>query len=158
MPRCGVVMPFFAGEIFVSEVYQKPVLDQTGEEIGKLKDIIVIRGEPFPAVSALIIASRIETFLLPWDTVNLFNKRVISVNVLAKNLGPASVAATDILVYRDLLDKQIVDINGAKLVRVNDLELADVKGSLCLVAADIGLPAKAWTGDARRKTFQPAAF
>jgi Mg2+ transporter MgtE len=31
-----------------------------------------------------------------------------------------------------------VDINGAKLVRVNDLELGDVKGKLCLVAADIG--------------------
>ena len=56
-----------------------------------------------------------------------------------KNLVPASVAPTDILVYRDLLDKQIVDINGAKLVRVNDLELCDVKGTLCLVAADIGL-------------------
>jgi magnesium transporter len=132
-------MPFFAGEIFVSEVSQKPVLDQTGEEIGKLKDIIVIRGEPFPAVSALVVGSGKDTFLLPWNSVNLFNKRVISVNVLVKNLGPASVSPTDILVYRDLLDKQIVDINGAKLVRVNDLELCDVKGALCLVAADIGL-------------------
>jgi magnesium transporter len=50
-----------------------------------------------------------------------------------------SASPTDILIYRDLLDKQIVDINGAKLVRVNDLELGDVKGKLCLVAADIGL-------------------
>jgi Mg2+ transporter MgtE len=38
-----------------------------------------------------------------------------------------------------MLDKQIVDIDGAKLVRVNDLELGDVSGKLCLVAADIGL-------------------
>jgi magnesium transporter len=132
-------MPFFAGEIFASEVFKKPVLDQTGEEIGRLKDIIVVRSEPFPAVSALVVASGKVTYLLSWDSVNLFNKRVISVNVLMKNLGPASVSPTDILMYRDLLDKQIVDINGAKLVRVNDLELADVKGALCLVAADIGL-------------------
>jgi len=39
-------MPFFAGDIFVSDVFKKPVLDQAGEEIGKLKDIIVGRGTP----------------------------------------------------------------------------------------------------------------
>ena len=74
-----------------------------------------------------------------WDIINLFNRRVISVTALCKNLIPSDVASTDILINRDLLDKQIVDINGAKLVRVNDLELRDVKGRLCLVAADIGL-------------------
>jgi magnesium transporter len=132
-------MPFFAGEIFVSEVHKKPVLDQTGEEIGRLKDIIVITGEPFPAVSALVVSSGKHQFVISWGNVNLFNKRVISANVLSHNLGPASIAPTDILIYRDLLDKQIVDINGAKLVRVNDLELSDVRGKLCLVAADIGL-------------------
>jgi magnesium transporter len=132
-------MPFFAGEIFVSEVFKKPVLDQTGEDIGKLTDIIVGMGEPFPSVTALVAASGKETFIIPWDIVNLFNRRVISVNALIQNLGPASVSPNDILICRDVLDKQIVDINGAKLVRVNDIKLGDIKGRLCLVAADIGL-------------------
>ena len=132
-------MPFFAGEIFVSEVLKKPVLDQTGEDIGRLTDIIVSMGEPFPSVTALVAAGGKETFIIPWDIVNLFNRRVISVNALMQNLGPASVSPNDILICRDVLDKQIVDINGAKLVRVNDLKLGDVKGRLCLVAADIGL-------------------
>ncbi len=132
-------MPFFAGEIFISEVYKKPVLDQTGEEIGRLKDVVVGMGETFPAVTALIVASNKETYILPWDVVNLFNRRVISVNAILQNLGPALPSANDILICRDVLDKQIVDINGAKLVRVNDLKLGEVKGRLCLVAADIGL-------------------
>ena len=132
-------MPFFAGEIFVSEVYKKPVLDQTGEEIGRLKDIIVGLGEPFPAVTSVVISAGKDTYLIPWDMINLFNRRVISVNARRDVLKPSEVAPSDILIYRDLLDKQIVDINGAKLVRVNDLELGDVKGKLCLVAADIGL-------------------
>jgi CBS domain-containing protein/sporulation protein YlmC with PRC-barrel domain len=132
-------MPFFAGEIFVSEVTKKPVLDQTGEEIGKLKDVIVGLGEPFPAVTSLVISAGKDTYLVPWDMINLFNRRVISVNARKAVLKPAEVASTDILICRDLLDKQIVDINGAKLVRVNDLELGDVKGKLCLVAVDIGL-------------------
>jgi CBS domain-containing protein/sporulation protein YlmC with PRC-barrel domain len=132
-------MPFFAGEIFVSEVYKKPVLDQTGEEIGKLKDVIVGLGEPFPAVTTVVISAGKDTYLVPWDMINLFNRRVISVNARMDVLKPAEVGPSDILICRDLLDKQIVDINGAKLVRVNDLELGDVKGKLCLVAADIGL-------------------
>ena len=120
-----------------AHLYKKPVLDQTGEEIGKLKDIIIGMGEPFPAVTGIVVTNR-ENYVLPWDIINLFNRRVISVTALGKNLIPSSIAPNDILIYRDLLDKQIVDINGAKLVRVNDLELTDVKGRLCLVAADIG--------------------
>jgi len=131
-------MPFFAGEIFVSEVLKKPVLDQAGEEIGRLKDIIVGPGEPFPPVQALVLSKRGHLVLLPWDTINLFNRRVISVNVRAEDLSPASLLPTDILICRDLLDKQIVDINGAKLVRVNDLKFGDVAGRMSLVAADVG--------------------
>ena len=132
-------MPFFVGEIFVSEVYKKPVLDQTGEEIGKLQDIMVGMGETFPAITSLVVADGSQTYLIPWDMINLFNRRVISVNARTEDLKPAKPSPTDILIFRDVLDKQIVDINGAKLVRVNDLELGDVKGKLCLVAADIGL-------------------
>jgi len=132
-------MQFYPGDIFISDVHKKAVLDQTGEEIGKLKDIIVSIGEPFPPVVTLIVTAGRETYLLPWNQVNLFNKRVISVNIRIDGIIPAQPSPTDILICRDILDKQIVDINGAKLVRVNDLELGDVKGKLCLVAADIGL-------------------
>ncbi len=132
-------MPFFASELFVSEVYRKPVLDQTGEVIGRLRDITVSMGEPYPAISGLVIASGRNIYTIPWESVNLFNRRVISINALRHNLVPSSPSASYIMIFRDMLDKQIVDIDGAKLVRVNDLRLADVKGSLCLVAADIGL-------------------
>ena len=81
-------MPFFAGEIFVSEVFKKPVLDQTGEEIGRLKDIIVGLGEPFPAVTALVVRPARKPISSSWDIINLFNRRVISVNALSKNLDP----------------------------------------------------------------------
>ncbi len=132
-------MPFFAGDIFISEVLNKPVLDQTGEEIGRLKDIVVGPGESFPSVQALLAASGRESYVLPWDRINIFNRRVISVSAYLKDMRPAAPQAADILLSRDFLDKQIVDINGAKLVRVNDLKLGEVKGKLCLVAADMGL-------------------
>jgi sporulation protein YlmC with PRC-barrel domain len=84
-------MPFFAGEIFVSEIINKPVLDQKGEEIGRLKDIVISPGEPFPAVSALVVAAGRTASIIPWDIVNLFNRRVISINIISAQLAPASV-------------------------------------------------------------------
>ena len=132
-------MPFFAGDIFASEVIKRPVLDQLGEEIGGLRDIVVGLGETFPAVIALVVGAGRTVYVIPWGTVNLFNRRVISINTYRKDLTPASPDPTDILLCRDILDKQIVDIYGAKLVRVNDLKLSDVNGRLCLVATDIGL-------------------
>src|SRR5512139_353969 len=132
-------MPFFAGDLFISDVHRKPVLDQAGEEIGKLRDITIGQGDPFPAVSSLIVASGKTTYLVPWDQINLFNKRVISVNLLRSDLRSSPLSSSDILICRDLLDKQIVDIHGAKLVRVNDLKIGEVNGRMCLIAADIGL-------------------
>jgi CBS domain-containing protein/sporulation protein YlmC with PRC-barrel domain len=132
-------MPFFAGDLFVSEVHRKSVLDQSGEEIGKLKDILVGQGDPFPAITALLVSSAKQFYVIPWQQVNLFNKRVISVNLQRSQLQPEEPPPTEIRMCRDLLDKQIVDIHGAKIVRVNDLKLGDVNGKMCLIAVDIGL-------------------
>ncbi|MDA8100154.1 MAG: CBS domain-containing protein [Nitrospiraceae bacterium] len=132
-------MPFFAGDIFVSEVYNKPVLDQAGEEIGKLKDLTLGLGDPFPAITSFIVQSGKQSFVVLWDQVNLFNRRVISVNLLKSALHASELSPSEVRICRDLLDKQIVDINGAKLVRVNDLKLGDVNGKICLIAVDIGL-------------------
>lgn len=132
-------MPFVSGEIFVSEVIGHPVLDRSGDEIGRLRDIVVGPGEPFPPLQALVISRRRSLAIIPWHQLQIFNRRVISVTILASDVSPASILPTDILICRDLLDKQIVDINGAKLVRVNDLKFGDVNGKACLVAADVGL-------------------
>jgi Mg/Co/Ni transporter MgtE len=45
----------------------------------------------------------------------------------------------EIRLWLDLQDKQIVDVEGRKIVRVNDIQLAPVRGRLRLVAVDVGL-------------------
>lgn len=131
-------MPYI-GELFVSEILKKPVLDKMGEEIGRLTDFLLIPGEVFPRVSALVVTRRGKTYVINWDAVNIFNKRILSATLLADGLAPEEVSEGALVICRDLLDKQIVDIDGAKVVRVNDLKLGEVHGHLCLVAADVGL-------------------
>ena len=52
---------------------------------------------------------------------------------------PAPPDEDALYLVADLLDKQIVDVDGRKVVRINDLELARTAGKLRVVAADVGV-------------------
>ena len=50
----------------------------------------------------------------------------------------APADAVSLYLIKDLFDKQIVDVDGRKVVRINDIEVARTGGALRVVAADIG--------------------
>lgn len=131
-------MPYI-GEIFVSELLKKPVLDKMGETIGILTDFILVPADVFPRISAIVVKHRKKQLAVPWEAVNIFNKRIVSISIREKDLVPQGIFEEDMLLCRDILDKQIVDINGAKVVRVNDLKMGEFHGNLCLMAADVGI-------------------
>src|SRR5512144_2723949 len=110
-------------DLFLSSVLGKPVIDQQGQEIGKLWDLVMIPGEGFPEVSHLLVKKRKLIFSFPWPEIMLFNSFVISVRTRSTELPAYLSREGEILVSRDILDKQIVDVEGAKVVRVNDLKL-----------------------------------
>lgn len=131
-------MPLF-GEVFVSELLKMLVLDPMGDELGAVKDFIVIKGEPLPRVSALILEKRKKQFLLEWTNVGIFNRRIISSNIYASKVKLYEPSDNDLMIARDIFDKQIVDANGAKVVRVNDVKLEGQNSSACLIAVDVGI-------------------
>jgi flagellar motility protein MotE (MotC chaperone)/sporulation protein YlmC with PRC-barrel domain len=131
-------MPFF-GEVFSSEIIKKPVLDPKGGELGKVKDLEIVKGDTLPKVSALILERKKKGFRLPWSDLNIFNKKIISSTVYRDNLQPYEYNEESLLICRDILDKQIVDVNGAKVVRVNDIKLEGLNTDAVLIAIDVGM-------------------
>jgi magnesium transporter len=131
-------MPFF-GELFVSEILRKPVLDPKGDELGRVRDLVIVKGEPLPKVSALIIDRKKNIVKLSWNDLNIFNKKIISANVYGDALQPCELNEKDLLIVRDIFDKQIVDANGAKVVRVNDVKLEGYNSEAILIAVDVGI-------------------
>jgi CBS domain-containing protein/sporulation protein YlmC with PRC-barrel domain len=129
----------FLGELFVSEILKKPVLDPKGEELGRVKDLVIVKGEPLPKVSSLILERKKDLFTLPWTDLSIFNKRIISANIYSEALQPYELNEEDLLLVRDILDKQIVDVNGAKVVRVNDVKLEGYDTEAVLIAVDVGM-------------------
>lgn len=131
-------MPLF-GELFVSEVLGQPVLDPRGEELGRLKDLVIVKAEPLPKVSAIIIEQKKRPYRIEWSSLKLFNKRIITARIQSSELMTYDISSPDLLVVRDLLDKQIVDVNGVKVVRVNDIKLEGYESEALLIAVDVGI-------------------
>ena len=125
------------GDLFLSSVLGKPVINQQGREIGMLWDLVMIPGAVFPEVSNLLVKKGKKIFSFPWKDITLFNSFVISVVTGAKESIFQSRDG-EILVKRDILDKQIVDVEGAKVVRVNDLKLVRNDSHLDIISVDIG--------------------
>ena len=131
-------MPLF-GELFVSELLKKPVLDPKGDELGRLKDFVVIKGDPLPCVSALILEEKKKQYCLEWENVGIFNKRIVSSKVYSPRVAPYEPSDEILLIVRDIFDKQIVDADGAKVVRVNDVQLEGQDNDACVSGADVGI-------------------
>jgi magnesium transporter len=126
-------------QVYFSRVLGKIVINDQGVRIGTLADLVMVPGEGFPQVSHLIVRQRKRTVIIHWSSISLFNRFVISVKGSAKDFDKYLESDTEILVKRDILDKQIVDVDGAKVVRVNDIKLGKYKEFLCILSVDIGL-------------------
>ncbi|WP_265550863.1 magnesium transporter [Trichlorobacter lovleyi] len=126
-------------EIYLSSVIGRSIITSSGQEVGTLRDLIMVPGEVFPEVSHLVIRRGRNLELLPWGMVKLFTHIVISTTgTIPTGLTSYIPAEGEILVRHDLLDKQIVDVDGAKVVRVNDVKLGNLHDKLCIFSVDIG--------------------
>ncbi|MBN2143889.1 MAG: magnesium transporter, partial [Candidatus Aureabacteria bacterium] len=130
--------------IYLSQIIAIPVLDSTtNRKIGYVEDLTAGLKEMYPKVSSLIIQKkwgRTRTSV-PWKNVKHFTEnRQIMVemegSVTSENL---ILSENEILLKKTFWDKQIVDISGSKVVRVNDLHLLREDYHLWVVHVDIGM-------------------
>src|SRR5216684_211843 len=123
---------------YLSEIQQRRVIEPNGNEVGTLKDLAVVPQGQFPAVQWAILATGDGEQVVKWadmaQEIGHLRLRGRREAMQTVTLPPEALRLS-----RDLLDKQIVDTHGAKVVRVNDLQLSDVDGQLRLVGADVGL-------------------
>jgi CBS domain-containing protein/sporulation protein YlmC with PRC-barrel domain len=126
--------------LFLSQLVGRPVRDRHGEPFGRVRDLIVALGERYPPVTGLVVrvAGGREIFL-PWSDVEEVDESGARLRTSSIDITSFRQRPNEIRLWLDLQDKQIVDVEGRKIVRVNDIQLAPVRGRLRLVAVDVGL-------------------
>lgn len=127
---------------YLSQMIGLPVVDATGEKIGVVNDLGIATGEVFPRVTSLAFKGPSKTpFMISWRKyVESITDEQVTLSVSAPDIRFSYLQPSELLLARDLLDKQIVDTQGLKVVRVNDLKLSlSGKNQLRLLGAEVGL-------------------
>lgn len=127
--------------MFASELLGDPIVGRLQEPVGRVKDIIITLGEAFPKVAGLLItleSDKKEAVLLLGE-IDHIGPQFVATREVKDRVPYGKVREGDILLFRDIIDKQIVDVDGARVIRVNDLKLAKVNQDVRLIAADVGL-------------------
>jgi len=132
----GVSVIFTEG--FISEIVGRRTL-VNDLPFGKVTDFLVNNPEDtFPKIDGLIVKTSRGLRFAPIDTIaDVDDHGDVNLTVAPAEAAPPESQA--LYLISDLLDKQIVDVDGRKVVRINDLEIANTGGILRVVAADIGV-------------------
>jgi sporulation protein YlmC with PRC-barrel domain len=124
--------------LYLSQAIGRPVRDLQNEPIGKVADLIVAVGDRYPPVTGLVVSTDRRRIFLPWSSVASMDLSGAQLRTNTIDIDKFRQRPNEILLRDDLMDKQIVDIDGRKVVRVNDLRLDEIENSLRLVAVDVG--------------------
>ena len=125
---------------FVSELIGKIVTDVDGERVGTLKDLLAVMlvKNTHPQITAIVVKERNADRIISIEDVAVLIAPGIPLKARLENLRPHQITEDDLWLIRDVLDKQIIDMNGVRVVRVNDLELTRVNDSIFVSNVDIG--------------------
>jgi magnesium transporter len=126
--------------LFLSDILGKKIVDSAGKTIGRVYDLTAEFVEPYPIVTGIIFSSaqKRNPDFLPWkDVVDLDQNVSVSISEIAE-LSSLNLRQGELLLKDALLDKQVVDTDGAKIRRVNDLQFLKTRHGLHLVHVDVG--------------------
>lgn len=107
--------------IALTELLGAPVIEASGAQGGRVREVTLTPAEDPARISALIVRTKQGDRILPFSSVSSLNGGVRTNSAVSD----WTLAHPDglFLLGRDLLDQQIIDVHGRKVVRVNDVEL-----------------------------------
>lgn len=125
---------------FFSKILYKNIHNIDDSIIGTLHDLVVDFSASKPKVRAIVVKNGKREFFVTSDSlqIRLDEHNRYHVALASHNLEFTPVPENDIFLARDFLDKQIIDVEGKKVERVNDVRIASIRGKWSLLAVDIG--------------------
>ncbi|MDR7486528.1 MAG: CBS domain-containing protein [Armatimonadota bacterium] len=121
-----------------SRLLGRRVRDASGFLLGRLVDLAAEVHPARPRIVGLLLdVDRPRVALIPWGAVADLEPE-IRLNTDRAGLRPRPLQPDEITLRESLLDKQVVDTHGLRVVKVNDLFLSQANGDLLLTGVDVG--------------------
>ncbi|MFJ9453732.1 magnesium transporter MgtE N-terminal domain-containing protein [Kitasatospora sp. NPDC101447] len=119
-----------------------PVANQAGEEMGRVVDVVarLYGPEPYPPVTGLIIRIGRRRAFIAADAVDRILTGRVRLRTARVDLREFNRRPGEVLLARDVLDHQLVDVDGVQVTRAADLYLAPLAARTVLVGVDVSLP------------------
>ena len=125
----------------LTELLGRPVVDAAGTPAGRLRELVLAPQEDRARVSSFIVKTKAGDRLLPFQGITAVNSGLHTSSNYSEWKAPDGTEG--FLLARDLLDQQVIDVHGRKVVRVNDVDLhediVDDQVVLRVGAVDVGL-------------------
>jgi magnesium transporter len=106
----------------LTELLGAPVFDTAGSQCGRVRELALVPQDDHARVAIFIVRTKGGDRLLPFGSVTAFNGG-IRADTASGAWAPSDTSEGLLLLSRDLLDQQVIDVFGRKVVRVNDLDL-----------------------------------
>jgi magnesium transporter len=120
--------------LYFAELKGRPVFTNGDKKpIGKLDDL-VFRATSQPIITKLVIKTPLGTKIIS----TFYLKHLSPTISLQKEFAETSLGENELYIHKNVIDQQILDLKGNKMVRVNDVALQD-KPLLTIEGVDIGL-------------------
>lgn len=117
----------------------RPVRNQAGQEIGRLEDVVArwSDGQTYPPVTGLVVRIGRRLAFVDVGTVDRLEHAQVMLRSARFDLRDFVRRPGEVTLARDVLDHQLVDVDGVQVIRAADLYLAEVLGRIRLVGVDV---------------------
>lgn len=116
------MQPRTTARVSLTALLGTPITDAQGQLRGRLKDVAVITGPDGGKVAGLVLKTRAGLMLVSAQDVMETPAGALELRS-TDSLTPLKDEGNFLFLQQDLLDRQIIDIHGRKVVRVNDVDL-----------------------------------
>lgn len=125
--------------MYLTELLSKRVYDKNDEKLGKIKDVVISPNKTYPKIEAIKIKANGEFYFIPSSYIAEINDTKVVLTTPLEDVIQYPKQDSQIKLSRDILDRQVVDMEGSKIRRVNDVEISHKMGDYYIIGVDIGV-------------------
>jgi CBS domain-containing protein len=124
--------------LHLSLVTSGELTDADGRKLGRIEDLVVgLSGEEYPPISGAVAKVAGRLVFVPAEQIGELEHGRITLAKARLDLQPFERREGELLLREDLLDRQLINVDGARLVRANEIEIARIEGWWRVVGIDI---------------------